>query len=127
MAESTRPIPIRRFESVIRTLFYAGLVVGLYLGSRHSSPTLAGAVVGVTLADYLTWLVMAFIDLPEYIAEGVWDALINFAASIAIYSFCGMAVPRETEGIVLGFLAFLAVLALKGTYYGLKVVVTDEE
>ena len=125
--ELTNPILLRRIESVVRTLFYAGLVAGLYVSSRHDAPVLAGVVIGVTLADYLTWLVMAFVELPEYFAEGAWDALINIAAGLLVYTLCGVTIPRDTEAVVMGFLAFLAVLAVKGTYYGLKSVVADYE
>jgi len=116
----------RRVESIARTAFYIVLTALFYLASRHGSTTISGVVFGVTLADYLTWLTMALLDLPGYLAEKAWDVLVNIAAGVALYSLCGVSEPKDTYAIVFGFLAFLAVFLGKITYYGMTTIVEDE-
>ena len=123
---TTSPTALRRIESIARTAFYIVLTVTLYLASRHGSATVSGVVIGVTAADYLTWLIMALLDLPGYLAEKAWDALVNIAAGVALYSLCGVTVPKDTYAVVFGFLAFLTVLVGKGAYYGMTKIVEDE-
>jgi hypothetical protein len=126
-SDDSRAGNARAVETVFRAAFYIGLTGILFLFKpERSSPTLSGVVTGVLLADYITWLAISLIELPRTLAEGGWDALITIAASLVIFNFCGIDIPREDEAIALGFLTFLAVFAVKAAYYGAKYLLADE-
>ena len=110
----------------MRTLFYAGLALLLYWGHRRESVTLSAVVIGVTLADYLTWLAFAIVEMPDYLAEGAWDAVGNVAATVAIFHYGGVNVPRDPDAVFPGFMSFLVVLLVKGGYYGAKYLTREE-
>jgi hypothetical protein len=114
----------RIFASIFRTAFYAGFVMLLYRHPAHS-PAVSGAVTGFILADYLTWLVATVGQLSSYTLKGIWDAVINLAAGIAIFNYCGVVMPTTTDGISMAGLTFFGVGALKAVYYGIEYCVSD--
>jgi hypothetical protein len=114
----------RSIASIIRTVFYAGFVALLY---HHpvETPALSGAITGFVLADYLTWIVATIGHLSSDVLTGAWDTIINLAAGIAIFNYCGVVMPTTSEGISMAGLMFLAVGALKAMYFGIEYFIND--
>ena len=113
------PLSRHAWRSILRTIFYAALILALLHWSRHGSSTVSALVTGLMFADYLTWLIrtlpVAFTDL----LHGTWQTAVNVVAALLIYQVCGVTLPHAGEEVAVSFLAFLLVLALKVTYYAI--------
>ena len=107
-------------ESALRTIFYLALSILLLVWGRRGSPIISGAITGFIVADYLTWLIITIQECFDYVTAGAWDAVVNIAASMAIFHFSKLEFPSDFEGAGAGFFCFLIVIAAKLAYYGAR-------
>lgn len=101
---------------LVRVGFYLCLFALLLSGNKSSNQVVVGLTSGVFLGDYLTWLVRKLITLTLYDGFALETAL-NIMLVVLVMKFTGIVIPTEGEGMAFGFLAFLAIGAIKLTVY----------
>ena len=111
----------RRFlASLDRTGAYGVLTAVFGVTNLETLRLLDAAVVGVVLADYVTWLVRSLALLPTYVLGGAYDACVNVLFGWILFHIVGLDYHLEGEAIAVAFIAFLAVAAVKVACYGVR-------
>src|SRR6266478_2240008 len=92
-------LPSRRtVQSIIRTVFYAGLAIGLALWRGEIKGLADAALAGAILGDYLTWLVWSAIELPEYLFHGCYEACVNLVFGVLFFRMGNINLTADVPG-----------------------------
>lgn len=102
--------------SVVRTLVYGG--IGLfYVSSSATSESTNAILLGAVFADYSTWAFRTLFLLPGNVMRGCYEACINALFGWLVFRPTLNETTLESEALAVAFIAFLAVLGIKATYY----------
>jgi hypothetical protein len=117
-----RRIPARTWASALRTALYGGIGAFLAIGQRGTEPLVVAVILGVILADYITWFVRSLMQLPANLLHGGYDALVNLLFGGYFFHVADFRIGDDGTSIVVAFLSFMLVLGLKSGYYALQSV-----
>jgi hypothetical protein len=108
----------RTILSIIRTVFYACLVVVLALWNGEIKGTADAVLAGALYGDYLTWLIWSFIELPENLLHGCYDLCLYtfFALLVSRMRKIDLSADMDGEFLAIMSLAFLFVMGIKILY-----------
>ena len=109
----------RTLISAIRTSIYGCLGTFLAVSNAEAQSLVEAVVVGGVMADLITWLVMTVIFLPDNLAHGFYEGLLNlfFVLLLLHFGYAGGALALGGESMAVAFLAFMLVMAVKITWY----------
>ncbi|MCX7008950.1 MAG: hypothetical protein NTY53_17175 [Kiritimatiellaeota bacterium] len=117
----------RTIISATRTGVYGTLAALFSITDPHSVQILEAAILGCVLADYSTWLMHSLIALPEELWHGTYDAVINTLFGIFLFRFVDTSKVFEGEALGVGFIAFMAIMAIKVVFYAVDYLRDFEE
>ena len=117
----------RTVSSALRTAFYGGISAVFAISDVEAVKMVDAALVGVVLADYMTWLIRSVLLLPSYILHGCYDAAIGFLFGWFLFRVADIEVKLDESSVVTAFLTFLLVAAVKVAYYGLVAIQESAE
>lgn len=112
----------RTLISAFRTAIYTVVATALGLTHMEAAPLLDGLILGVVLADFLTWLVRSVVQLPEHLMHGAYDTVVNLGFACFFFHVASFQITDDGTSIMGAFMAFFVVLGLKIGYYGLQTV-----
>jgi len=107
----------RTIISATRTGIYGTLAALFSITDPHALQMLEAAILGCVLADYSSWLIYSLIALPEELLHGAYDAIINILFGMFFFRFVDTSKVFEGEALAVGFIALLAVMAIKIVFY----------
>ena len=109
----------RTLISVIRTSIYGCLGAFLAISNAEAKSVVDAMVVGAVMADFMTWLIMSIIFLPDNLAHGCYEGCINllFALFLFHFGYVGGALNLAGQSMAIAFLVFMLVLGLKTAWY----------
>jgi hypothetical protein len=116
------PLPSRRTVlSIIRTVVYAALAIGLALWRGEIKGLGDAALAGAIFGDYMTWVVWTVIELPEYLFHGCYEACVNLVFGVLLFRMGNMTLAADVTGELMAvmFLAGLLVAGIKIFGYGM--------
>ena len=72
------------------------------------------------MADFITWLIMSIISLPDDLAHGCYEGCLNllFALFLLHFGYAGGVLDLDGQAMAIAFLIFMLVLGLKTAWYG---------
>jgi len=109
----------RTLVSVIRTSVYGCLGAFLAISNAEAKSVVDAMVIGGVMADFITWLIMSIIFLPDNLAHGCYEGCINllFALFLLHFGYVGGALDLAGQSMAIAFLIFMLVLGLKTAWY----------
>ena len=110
----------RTLVSALRTTFYGGIAAAFAINRAKATQLVDGAILGVVLADYVTWSVRSVMQLPENLIHGGYDALVNFAFVTFFFRAAHFQMGDDGTSLAAAFMCFMLVLGIKASYYGLQ-------
>lgn len=110
----------RTLLSAVRTFVYGGLSSFFALCGIENVDWIDAALVGGVLADYLTWLVMNLVQLPDDLLHGCYEGVINILFGYLLFHFVSVEKSLQGQDLIVAFVAFMIVLAIKLIVYGLR-------
>src|ERR1035437_1030227 len=114
----------RTLVSVIRTSIYGGLGAFLVISNVEAKSVVDAMVMGGVMADFMTWLIMSIILLPDDLAHGCYEGCLNLLFTLFLFHFgyVGGALDLAGESMAIAFLIFMLVLGLKIAWYGVNYI-----
>ena len=122
------PLPSRRtVHSILRTVAYAGLAIGLALWRGEIKGNLDAVLAGAILGDYVTWLIWSILELPEHLFHGCYDTAVNLVFGLLIFRLGNLHLTADVTGELMAttFLTCLLVGGIKSFCLGM-VYIEDE-
>lgn len=110
----------RTLVSLVRTVCYGGAAA--FFALHGAGQVLDAAILGAVLADYITWFVRSLMQLPENLAHGGYDAVVNLLFACCFFRFTRFEITDDGSAVAMAFMAFMLVLGIKAGYYGLQSV-----
>ena len=109
----------RTLVSVIRTSIYGCLGAFLAISNAEAKSVVDAMVIGAVMADFMTWLIMSIIFLPDNLAHGCYEGCINllFALFLFHFGYVGDTLDLAGQSMAIAFLIFMLVLGLKTAWY----------
>jgi hypothetical protein len=119
----------RTLVSVIRTSIYGCLGAFLTISNAESKSVVDAMVLGGVMADFMTWLIMTVIFLPDDLAHGCYEGCLNllFAFFLLHFGYIGGALDLAGESLAIAFLIFMLVLGLKTAWYAVNYIAEINE
>jgi hypothetical protein len=119
----------RTLVSVIRTSIYGGLGAFLVISNVEAKSVVDAMVMGGVMADFMTWLIMSIILLPDDLAHGCYEGCLNllFALLLVHFGYVGGALDLAGESMAIAFLIFMLVLGLKTAWYAVNYIAEINE
>lgn len=86
-------------------------------------------VMGGVMADFMTWLIMSIIFLPDDLAHGCYEGCLNllFALFLIHFGYVGGALDFDGQSMAIAFLIFMLVLGLKTAWYAVVYIAEINE
>src|SRR5262245_6042202 len=112
----------RTLVSILRTAIYAGVAGAFALVHGGAKYLLDAIILGAVLADFITWLARSFMQLPETLAHGGYDAALNRAFSWSFFHFGRFEMADDGTSLMGAFVAFMLVRGAKVCYYSVQSV-----
>jgi len=112
----------RTIISVVRTAIYSSLGVFFATHQSEGAQLLYAAVLGGTLADFITWLIRSLMELPENLGHGGYDAAVNIVFACIFFHAGHLNPDDDGTAIAAAFVVFMVVLGVKMGYYGLQAI-----
>ncbi len=114
----------RTLVSVIRTSIYGCLGAFLTISNAEAKSVVDAMVMGGVMADFMTWLIMSIIFLPDDLAHGCYEGCLNllFAWFLLHFGYIGGALDFDGQSMAVAFLTFMLVLGLKIAWYAVNYI-----
>jgi riboflavin transporter FmnP len=107
---------------------YTGLATILGVKGSTMNELIIPFIAGAVAADFVTWLIRSIFLFPLFLKHGAFDAILSIVFGWFIFSLFGLGIKIDNgEEMATAFLSFLAVLALKVTYYSLEYIEDDDD
>ena len=119
----------RTLVSVIRTSVYGCLGAFLAISNAEAKSVVDAMVIGGVMADFITWLIMSIIFLPDNLAHGCYEGCLNllFALFLLHFGYVGGALDLAGQSMAIAFLIFMLVLGLKTAWYAVAYIADINE
>jgi hypothetical protein len=110
----------RLLASALRTAFYGGTATVLAITRSEATQLLDAIILGIVLADFITWLIRSVMALPDHLLHGGYDALVNIAFACFFFRIASFQANDDGTSMAAAFVAFMLVLGIKVGYYGVQ-------
>lgn len=119
----------RTLAAVIRTSVYGGLGAYLAISNAEAKSVVDAMVIGGVMADFMTWLFMSIIFLPDNLAHGCYEGCVNllFVLFLFHFGYVGGALDLPGQSMAIAFLVFMLVLGLKTAWYAVNYIAEINE
>ncbi|MFA5042935.1 MAG: hypothetical protein WC381_03455 [Kiritimatiellia bacterium] len=119
----------RTVVSVIRTSIYGSLAAFLAIDNAEVQSVLDAMAIGGVMADFITWLIISIIFLPDDLAHGCYEGCLNLLFVLFLFHFGYIGGARNLAGsqLAAAFLVFMLVLGLKTAWYAVRYIAEISE